>query len=201
VIRSSLGDDVLRSNGSQEIDINRERLQSDVGLLLQATAGGAYEAALSNYTGDFLKGFHLSGSPEFQLWVEYRRDQLKKLATCLAINLARRAEEIRDPEGALSWWERALALDPFAESTLRRVMTLLAIAGNRGSALARFEESRRRFSHELDAEPSLETSRLARWIADGKLDGTAHWVGDRRRVEVPPGELPYRRRATDLAFI
>jgi DNA-binding SARP family transcriptional activator len=52
-------------------------------------------------------------------------------------------------------------MDPLGEPGARRLMSLLARAGERAGALEIYAELERRLERELELEPSPETARLA----------------------------------------
>jgi len=198
VIRDSLGPEVLLGNGDQELKVNRKVLESDVARFSRAVAHGSYEAALSLHQTEFLQGFHLPGAEEFEAWADHRRNRLRRLATCAAVNLARSAEGMRNLSDALYWWRRAMELEPFDEFFLRRTLTLLAFSGNRGVALSEFERFRHRVSLELEIEPSPETLALAEKICSGTLQSVPQWIGNRRYTDAIANGQLHRRRVTDL---
>jgi len=200
VIRDNLGSEILLGNGDQELRINRQVLESDVARFSRAIAHGSYEAALSLHQTEFLLGFHLTGAEEFEIWADHRRDHLRKLASCAAVNLARSAEGMRNLSDALYWWRRAMELQPFDEFFLRRTLTLLAFSGNRGVALSEFERFRRRLLLELEIEPSPETLTLAEKIGSCMLQSVPQWVGNRRYTDAIANGQMHRRRVTDLAL-
>lgn len=200
VIRESLGPSVLVCNGDQELRVNRRILESDVGRFSNAIAHGSYETALSLHQNDFLLGFHISGAMEFEVWVEQRRAHLRRLASCAAVNLARSAEGLRSLSDALYWWRRAMELQPLDEFFMRRILTLMAYAGNRSVALTEFDRFRRLLLAELEIEPSPQTQSLAEKIAGGTLDDVPQWIGNRRFSDATANGHIHRRRVSDLAF-
>jgi DNA-binding SARP family transcriptional activator len=198
VIRRELGSDIITGTGTQDVSVNWSRLSSDVDAFYRALARGELETALSLYKDDFLAGFHVSGTTDFGFWAEEQRARLKDLAGRAAKNLARRAEAERSVADAVYWWRKAFALSPYDETTLCRIVSLLATSGNRGAALAEFDRYRRRADRELGVEPSPLTTELVRRIVDGRLSGTPEWLGDRRKAD-RVGSWSGSRRATDRA--
>ena len=200
VIRENLEQEVLVSNGDQEIRVNRQILESDVSRFSRAIAHGSYETALSLHQNDFLLGFHISGAIEFEVWMEHRRAHLRRLASCAAVNLARSAEGMRSISDALYWWRRAMELQPLDEFFMRRILALMAHSGNRSSALTEFERYRRLLMSELEVEPSHQTLELAENISGGDLRDVTQWIGNRRYTDAGANGRAHRRRVTDLAF-
>ncbi len=73
-----------------------------------------------------------------------------------------------DPAAAQRWTQRHAAIDPLAEEPQRRLMELLAAAGEPGAALAGYERFRRRLERELGLAPSLPARRLADALREGR---------------------------------
>jgi len=194
ILREDLGSEGLVATGEHLLGVDPDRLECDVRQFLRAMEEGALETALSLYGGEFLKGFFLSGAPEFEFWVEEWRSRLKKLAVHAAKNLAYTAEGDRALADALFWWRRVLELAPFEEGAVRRVLALLAGSGCRCEAVAEFHRFRHRMKAALDMEPSGKTTDLAHLVATAPPENIPMWVGDRRRKD-PPDPLPHWRRA------
>lgn len=187
VLRETLGEEVILTNGCQELRVNGGRVGSDVEDFDSAIREGRPERALALYAADFLAGFRVPGCPGFDAWMDNRRTRLKGVASSASQDLAYVAEGRRDLSAALHWWRRALSLRPYDESLLRRIVVLLAGSGNRGRAVAEFERFRRRLLDELEIEPSEETQELARVVAVRLPKHVPMWIGDRRRASPAGG--------------
>lgn len=116
--------------------------------------------AIDLYRGDFLAGFYLQETPEFEQWVLVERTRLRERLLqalhVLAEYLAGRA----DLPQAIETIRRLLALEPWREEAHRYLMLLLARDGQRSAALAQFETCRQMLANELDVEPGPETMAL-----------------------------------------
>jgi DNA-binding SARP family transcriptional activator len=196
VIRRQLGSNIITGTGTQDVSVNWSRLGSDVDAFYRALGAGSLQNALSLYRGDFLSGFYVSGASEFSFWVEEQRARLKDLAGRASMNLARRAEADQSLPDAVYWWRRAFEFYPYDESTLCRIISLLAVSGNRAAALAEFERFRRRADRELGVTPSPLTMQVVNRVSEGAVDRAPAWLHERRK----PGRDPAwsgSRRATD----
>jgi DNA-binding SARP family transcriptional activator len=194
--------EAILTNGSHEIRVDRALIDSDVGAFERALANERPEKALILYRADFLQGFHVTGCPAFDVWMEERRAELSWKAFSASQNLAHQAEDRRDRPSALHWWRRSLSLRPYDESVMRRIMLLLSGGDNRGRALAEFERFRRRMSMDLGLDPSEETLAFARSLATVHTTPASQWVGDRRRADRlsragDGGERVHWRRMSD----
>jgi predicted ATPase/DNA-binding SARP family transcriptional activator len=119
--------------------------------------------ALRLYHGEFLEGFAVRGSPDFDDWAGRVREGLRSLQVralaALAAGLAGGHEDAA--EDALS---RLLAADPWREDAHRALMLLLASRGRRNTALLQYARCRRILRDELGVEPEAETVELAEKI-------------------------------------
>jgi WD40 repeat protein/DNA-binding SARP family transcriptional activator len=118
------------------------------------------EEAAELYRGPFLDGFSLADSPQFEEWVVLTREQLYRLVMEALHRLADEYEEQGEYERALPHTWRQLELDPWRENAHRQAMRLLALGGQRDSALAQYEMCRQLLKAELGAEPSEKTQQL-----------------------------------------
>lgn len=85
------------------------------------------------------------------------------------------AEECRYEE-ALDYGRSILAIDPFRESTLREVMWLHVLNGERPRALRLFQEFRASLFEEMGISPTTDTHALREHIAQDSVDTTV-WPG------------------------
>ena len=88
-------------------------------------------------------------------------DAHSRTGTERGLGLAAACEESGDFEGAIEALAGVLKVDPIDESVVRRLVTLLDVAGHRARALDVYERFRARLAEEFEAEPSVETGRLA----------------------------------------
>ncbi|MEZ4833759.1 MAG: BTAD domain-containing putative transcriptional regulator [Caldilineaceae bacterium] len=126
----------------------------------QATQLYRLSAALDDYGGDFLVGFHLDDSPDFDDWQRTTREHLHELMMqALETLQIRHAEQARWDELAEAA-RRQLAAQPWHEPAHRRLIQALAAQGKTQAALAQYESCRAVLAAELGVEPSAETADL-----------------------------------------
>jgi DNA-binding SARP family transcriptional activator len=116
--------------------------------------------ALGLYTGDFLEGFSLSDSPQFDDWVASERDHYQLMAMNGFADLSHRQEAKREYPAALESARRALAFNPFQEDVQRDVMRLLYLNGDRAGVIRQYEFLRKLLDEELGVPPMPETRAL-----------------------------------------
>ena len=122
--------------------LNPEVITSDVREFRRALARGDLESALKVYRGDFLGGFHLDDSPEFEAWRKAERTRLLSLFGGVVETLATDAERVGDNQGALMLWRRWVAADPLNPTAVCGMMGALALCGDSSGALRRAEGHR-----------------------------------------------------------
>ena len=171
VLRRALGDGVILRRGDEEVGLAPGRFWCDAVGLLEAVGAGRWEEAVRLYRGEFLAGFHLSGAAEFDRWLEEQRTHVRDRVTQAGWALAdQEAARGRLPDAA-RWARQAVALSPYQESGIRRLMALLDGMGERAVALSEYERFAARLSSDLEVEPSSETVALADSLRAGRSNG------------------------------
>ncbi len=129
------------------------------------------QEAAELYQGDFLAGFSLRDSAEFDDWQFYTSEGLRRelagVLQKLSNGLARQGEFA----GAIRWARRWLALDPLLEEAHRALMQIYAWGGQRSAALRQYQECVRFLDQELGVEPLEETEALYQAILENRLPG------------------------------
>jgi predicted ATPase/DNA-binding SARP family transcriptional activator len=164
-----------------ESDANLIRLHPDAGLWLDCAAFQQHAAiglaspdaetsetervrhlaaAAELYTDDFLAGFTLPGSPPFDEWQFFQRENLRGTCARVLDQLTRIHQGREDWDVALGYARRWLALDPLHEPAHRALIELYAQAGQQGAALRQYWECVRVLDAELKAAPEQATTEL-----------------------------------------
>ena len=174
-LRTLLGE---RDRASPFLIATRQTVQidpeSDVwvdALVLAGQASGdlaELEKAVDLYRGEFMEGFSLADSPEFEEWVLFQRERFLRLSMDVLTSLAEGLEERGELERAQEYARRQVDMDPWREKAHRQVMRLLVLSGQRAAALAQYESCRRILAEGLGVEPSADTVALARRIREGE---------------------------------
>jgi len=129
--------------------------------------------AVALYRGDFLAGFSVRGSPEFENWALLLRERLQRQVLDalrrLVVHYESSGEVARASEMAWRW----VGLAPWEEEAHRQLMRLLARGGQRGAALAQYEACKQDLAQELGVDPGPQTMALVERIRDGDLDPVA----------------------------
>ena len=161
-LHSSLGDAFQADNRSVA-------LSSDASIDLQFFITGLDQNAsnlqkmvevLAVYRGDFLEGFTLPDSPQFDDWATSERERYQLAAMDGFAALARLHEGQGNYENALESMRRALEFNPFREDLQREVMRLLYINGDRAGVMQQYESLRKLLDEVMGIPPMPETRTL-----------------------------------------
>lgn len=93
-LRRSLGPGVVVSRGREEVGLAADRVWCDAVALLEAIAIGDQRRAVELYKGEFLDGFFVQASAEFEQWVDKCRSELRSSAEEVAVRRGAEAREL-----------------------------------------------------------------------------------------------------------
>jgi len=189
LIRRDLGSRAVVESG-HELSLNPAVVRVDVALFEGTLEGGDLEAAVRHYSGPFLDGFHVSGMPELERWMDAeRRRHADRYGEALQ-TLALRAEDEGDPGTATGWWRKAVAHEPHSSRITLRLMEALARSGDHVEALEAARTHERLLREELEVEPAPEVAALAEQLRETppSMPGRRPDHGD--RPTTPSGALP-----------
>ncbi len=160
-------------------------------------------SALELYRGDFLEGFSLSDTPEFEDWVARERERYRTLALRGWMRAAAIYETQRAYDKALDALERALALDDLNEQAQRHALRVQYRKGDRAGAIRRFEQLQKRLDEELGVPPMAETRAVYDAIVTDTLaperpNAATRATGRRAANAPPPQTLPFVGRTREL---
>jgi serine/threonine-protein kinase len=153
--------------GGLTLRANPAFLVSDVREFDSAAAAGELERALACYAGPFLDGFHVSGVPEFERWVESRRAEYQGRAASALESVARRADRLGQTGAAVDWWRRLAGLDPLDSRVAAELVRAMAAAGNPAGALRQAQAHEALVQAELGVAPDAAFRGLVERIRRG----------------------------------
>ena len=160
VLRTSLGDDAVRSEGDA-LRLNADVVRVDATEFETALAGGDHVRAVALYRGPFLDGFFLSDAPEFEQWAGRERERLAAGYAKALEALAEHAEAERDFSTAAAWWKSRAAQDLYDSRVAARLMRAMETSGNPAGALQHAAIHQRLLQDELGMPASPEIAALA----------------------------------------
>lgn len=158
-LRRALGEDAVVTRGDAFVGLDHARLRCDALTLRAHLAAGRTAEAVQAWTGELAPGFHVSGAPDFEHWLDQQRDELRRAVRAAAWRDADRCRGTGADE--VEAVRRAVRLDPASEVGTRRLMQLLAESGDRAGALRAYRALTDHLARELDTAPSPATRALA----------------------------------------
>jgi DNA-binding SARP family transcriptional activator/uncharacterized protein HemY len=122
--------------------------------------------AVELYRGDFMAGFSLRDSPNFDDWQFYQADRLRRNFASALEKLIHCHSALRHFDKAIAYALRWLAVDRLNEPSYRQLMLLYTWAGQRASALHQYQECLLMLDRELGVAPLEETTQLYQLIKE-----------------------------------
>ena len=129
----------------------------------------ALEEAAGLYQGDFMAGFSLRDSAEFNDWQFYQGEDLRRDLAGVYERLVEGWASRGEFATAIDYARKWMALDPLHEEAHRQLMKLHAWNGDRSAALRQYRECVRILEKELGVAPLEETTQLYQQIVENQL--------------------------------
>jgi class 3 adenylate cyclase len=125
--------------------------------------------AVELYRGDFLAGFSLSGSLNFDDWQFFKAQELRLDLSGAMERLVRYQSAQGEFDSAIRYALRWLSLDRLNEPAHYQLMRLYALSGQRAAALRQYEECARTLERELRESPQEATVHLYKAIKENRF--------------------------------
>ena len=154
--RDAVWVDVIAFNGVLRQAINHSHSRND----LCDECAALFQQASAIYRDDFMHGFYVVDSIEFEHWQMHQRDWLRREYIGIQRRLSFYFSECGQSELAIRYAHGWLACDPLQESAYRQLMRLYAANGQRTEALRQYQQCVDRLDAELATPPETETIRL-----------------------------------------
>jgi DNA-binding SARP family transcriptional activator len=158
------------------------------------------QKATELYQGDFLAGFSLRDTPEYDEWQFFHAETLcQDLAKVLGCLVQAYANDHQFDQ-AITHVRRWLALDTLQEEVHRQLMLLYAWSGQRNAALRQYRICARTLADELggDVKPTEETKKLYELVKIDRVPSLPNTnLDDSADVTAVP--IPQRRWSRPLA--
>ncbi|HET8648506.1 MAG TPA: AAA family ATPase [Gemmatimonadales bacterium] len=156
-LRDALGD--LIEADRQTVRLTAP-VESDVAAFLGACQSGSIDA-LGFEVPSFLRGLSVSGAPDFEEWIDSRREQLMRRWLGVVREMARSAVLRSRWREAFALSERWLGADPLNEEATAIAMEATYCLGDRAGALAQYRRYRELIQRELGSRPTETLRDLA----------------------------------------
>ena len=121
---------------------------------------GDLTAAVNLYQADFMAGFGVLNSPNFDHWQLLEAEQLKRELRSALERLVRWHNERQEFDQAINYAQRWSVNDPLHEPVQRWLMNLYAAKGDRSGALRQYQSFVQLLDDELSVLPEKETTTL-----------------------------------------
>jgi predicted ATPase/DNA-binding SARP family transcriptional activator len=125
--------------------------------------------AINLYRDDFLTGFTLRDSPNFDDWQFFETETLRRALAGALEKLVKGISHQGRFQGAIDYARRWSALDLLHEEPHRQLMRLYTWAGQRSAGLRQYRECVRVLDQELGVTPLEETTELYQRILENQL--------------------------------
>ena len=166
---------VLRRDLEDYLEITREtvgikpgsQVYLDVSDLEAKLACHEVEGALQIYQGEFLQGFNIRDSLEFEDWRRWQQERIFRLVISALHTAISNAIEMENYKVGRVLAGQLLQLDPLDELAHRKCILLFALEGRRVDALAQYTKCKAILQAELGIEPAQETQALYTQISQG----------------------------------
>jgi len=185
ILRRTLGSGVVRSIGSS-LQLDTGVIWTDVGAFGAAIEHGDLEGAVELYRGTFLDGFHLQGAPDFEQWLDSKRQYFERMGGEALLALAEHAESHGDYDRAIGWWRRAVAHSPYDAQAALRLCEAFAAIGDRAEAFRTLLDYEHRLQRDLGIEPDGAVLAVKESVLSSQ-NGTDHTAN---RLARPPRTAP-----------
>src|SRR5215211_1674069 len=208
-LRKAIGDEWIDTTGDSIALLRGPEVELDVEHFRDLAADGASLEGLSEaatlFSGEFLEGFSVRDSPDFDDWQVGEASRLEReLASALRRLVAQLAAR-GDFEQALPRAQRWLELDPLHEPAHRELIRLYAWSGDRAAALEQYRTCVRTLSRELGVAPVEETATLYEQLNEAGLAPppavNAQAAAPRAAKPGAPPELPLVGREDELTAL
>jgi predicted ATPase/DNA-binding SARP family transcriptional activator len=150
--------------------IRRSRAHEHPGVAACRPCLDALAEAAQLFAGDFMSGFSLRDSAEFDDWQAGQAASLRDEFAGVLDHLVEGCSAMGRFDEAVAYAKARLALDPLQESSHQALMRLHAWRGDRSAALRQYRECVRVLDRELGVPVLEETAELYRCIIEDRLE-------------------------------
>jgi TolB-like protein/DNA-binding SARP family transcriptional activator/Flp pilus assembly protein TadD len=191
-LRRTIGAGALLSRTAEEVALETGEVWCDAVAFEAALDAGQVTEALELYRGDLLDAFHAADTGvEFERWLDAERKRLAQRYAAAVERVATEREDVGDFDGAVLWWRRLAARDPYSPRVTLRLMRALAAAGDPAAAIRHARVHENLLRADLEAGPDREVTALVEQLK------SAPAVSGQPRLAAPP--LPAVRDASTLS--
>ncbi len=155
--------------GLATVRLNPLVITSDVCDFADALKAGDLSWAAGLYRGAFLDGFHITGAPDFEHWVDEHRLRLAREFTDVLEKLAAKAHQEGDPAAAVAHLRRLAAMEPLDPTIAAGLVQALVTSGDLAGALEHAKAHQAVVFEELGGELDSAVASLVARIRAGEF--------------------------------
>jgi predicted ATPase/DNA-binding SARP family transcriptional activator len=170
---------------SFESRITESRAQKDISLRISLLTD-----SVKLYRDHFLTGFSLKDAPNFNDWAFAESEELRCKLAGVLIMLSDDHCSLGQVETAIPYARRLITLDPFNESSHRRLMQIYIQAGQHNAALKQYQACEKFLRKELGVDPQPETRALYKQIRKGEFK--SNQLVKHKDAGVPQHNIPFQ---------
>ena len=119
-----------------------------------------FKQAAALYRSDFLAGFHIDGSAEYDVWQLTQQEWLRREYAGVLRQLSGYYTAAQQHDHAIRYARQWLAVDTLHEPAHRQLIRLYAATGQRSEAVRQYKQCVELLNTELATPPEPETTRL-----------------------------------------
>jgi DNA-binding SARP family transcriptional activator len=172
--------------GSATVRLNPAAISSDVCDFTDALSAGRLCQAADLYQGEFLDGFHITGAPDFEHWVDEQRWRYAREAGDVLRRLASQALGAGDAPAAVPYLRRLATMDPLDPVAAAALIRAVLETGDLASALEHAEAHAAAVMRDLGMEIDPTLGALVARIRAGHFGSPARRSTPQRAVDPPP---------------
>lgn len=160
VLRRHLGEEAL-ATGRGTVRLAPDAVRTDCDDFEAHAAAGEWREAAALVAGEFLEGFGVPDASDFESWLAAERAAWSQRSVDALVQWSAAERSRGHLRVATEAAERAAALGATSDAAVRALMRCRALAGDRGGALAAYEQFARRLRDEIGTLPDRDTEQLA----------------------------------------
>ena len=145
------------------------RIYLDVFDLETKLAQRQIDQAIDIYRGDFLQGFHVQGTIDFEDWQLWEGERIRKILVSALQNAISNEIEFGNYKRGQELILHLLKLDNLNEFAHHQYMLAFTLDGQRNAALTHYKEYKQNLMDELGVEPSWEVKNLYQQITQEEI--------------------------------
>jgi len=193
----------LRKHIGDYVDITRDtvsivefsKIQLDFAELQRKLAYAKVDEALDIYKGEFLEGFSIKDSVQFEDWVRNKAALINNQLLEALQGALQDAIVNDDYFNADRYAREILQLDPINEEAHQQTILLYAITGNRPAALSHYQFYADILQNELNLKPSDETRKIYEKIMQGDTVEKGALI---RKIRLPAPQTSFIGREQEI---